>query len=65
MFDGVDMHLDGEMQKKIRDMLWRKREAFCSDDGEIGEAKDLRMKINTTDEIPIQKNYYKIPKPLI
>ena len=58
-------HLDAEMQKKIRDMLWRKREAFCSDDGEIGEAKDLRMKINTTDEIPIQKNYYKIPKPLI
>ena len=33
-------HLDAEMQKKIRDMLWRKREAFCSDDGEIGEAKD-------------------------
>ena len=58
-------HLDPDMQVKVREMLWRKRKAFCSDDGEIGEAKDLSLKINTTDEVPVQKNYYKIPKPMI
>ena len=58
-------HLDEAMQQKVRDMLWSKKEAFSSDNGEIGEAKDLIMKINTTDEVPVQKNYYRIPKPLI
>ena len=58
-------NLEQDMQVKVRDMLWRKRKAFCSDDGEIGEAKDLCMKINTVDETPVQKNYYKIPKPMI
>ena len=58
-------HLDEAMQQKVRDMLWSKKEAFSSDSGEIGEAKDLVMKINTTDEVPVQKNYYRIPKPLI
>ena len=58
-------HLDKDTQVKIREMLWRKKAAFVSDDGEIGEAKDLNMKINTIDDIPVQKNYYKIPKPLI
>ena len=48
-------HLDENIQKEVRDMLWRKRDAFCSDDGEIGEAKDLNMNIKTTDEVPIQK----------
>ena len=58
-------HLDKEVQEKVRNMLWRKKAAFVSDNGEIGEAKDLNMKINTIDDIPVQKNYYKIPKPLI
>ena len=58
-------HLEKGMQGKVRDMLWRKRHAFVSDAGEIGEAIDLNMKIQTTDEVPVQKNYYKIPKPLI
>ena len=46
-------------------MLWRTKAAFVSDGGEIGKAKDLNMKIDTTDDIPVQKNYYKIPKQLI
>ena len=58
-------HLSEDVQKKVREMLWRKRHAFVADDGEIGEASELQMKILTTDEIPVQKNYYKIPKPLI
>ena len=58
-------HLEKDVQVKAKEMLWRKRKAFVSDDGEIGEATGLSMKINTTDEVPVQKNYYKIPKPLI
>ena len=58
-------HLSEDVRKKVREMLWRKRQAFVADNGEIGEANELQMKIQTTDDIPVQKNYYKIPKPLI
>ena len=58
-------HLEPEFQVKIREMLWRKRKAFCSDAGEIGNASDLSLDIKTTDDVPVQKNYYKIPKPMI
>ncbi len=57
--------LDRETQWRVRDMLWSRRQAFCSDDWEIGEAEDLQMKINTTDEVPVQKHYYKIRIPMI
>ena len=44
--------------------MWSRRKAFCSDESEIGDT-DLKMKINTVDEDPVQRNYKKAPKQLL
>ena len=48
----------------VKQMLWEERRAFAFNDDEIGNAPDLVLELNTTDEIPVQKSYNRIPKPL-
>ena len=45
-------------------MLWHERAAFSKFPDDIGEVKDLQLQIETTDEIPVQKRYNAIPRPL-
>ena len=63
--DKMEMSGLTEAQKvQAREMLIEMKEVFSIDD-EIGQAKDLEMEIKTTDEVPVQKSYNSIPRPLI
>ena len=62
----VDMSgLTIEQQNAARQMLWGERESFASDKEDIGCAPDLKLDITTTDEVPVQRSYNNIPRPLI
>ena len=50
-------------QAEVREMLWEERKAFAVGE-EIGCAPDLVMSLDTTDEVPVQKNYNSIPRHL-
>ena len=39
-------------------------DSFSKDDHDVGQAEELQMKINLTDNIPLQKSHSAIPKPL-
>ncbi|KAK5865215.1 hypothetical protein PBY51_016398 [Eleginops maclovinus] len=45
-------------------MLLEESGAFARDDGDIGDIPSLQMTINLKDDIPVQKSYASIPKPL-
>ena len=46
-------------------MLWDERGAFAETEDVIGSAEDLQMDISTVDEVPVQKRYNSIPRPLL
>ena len=46
-------------------MLWDERGAFAESDEVIVSAEDLQMDLTTTDEVPVQKRYNSIPRPLL
>ena len=48
----------------MRTMLWQERAAFSQFPDDIGSVPDLQLHIETTDEIPVQKRYNAIPRPL-
>ena len=54
-----------EQKNEARKMLWEEREAFALDPNEVGAAGDLELKINTTDEIPVQHRYNNIPRNML
>ena len=60
----LDSRLSEAERKQFKEMLWRRREAFCCDDDDVGESEDLVLKI-ITDDKPVQKNYIPIRKPMI
>lgn len=45
-------------------MLREETGAIAQDDGDIGDIPSLQMTINLKDDIPVQKSYASIPKPL-
>lgn len=45
-------------------MLREEAESFSKDDDDVGCAEGLQLKINLSDNRPVQKNYTSIPKPL-
>ena len=45
-------------------MLWGAREGFAKDDEDIGDAKDFVMDVKTEDNVPVEKSYNSIPRPL-
>ncbi|XP_068738778.1 uncharacterized protein [Montipora capricornis] len=45
-------------------MLREEAESFSKDDDDLGCAEGLQLKINLSDNNPVQKNYKSIPKPL-
>ena len=59
-----DSHLSDEQQMKVEQMLHEESAAFAKDDGDIGCIPSLQMSINLKDNIPVQRTYSAVPKPL-
>lgn len=57
-------HLTEEQQVKVREMLYEESSAFARDDGDIGCIPSLQMSITLKDDIPVQRSYAAVPKPL-
>ena len=57
-------HLTVSQRKQVKEMLIRNAEVFSTDSNDIGEIKDLQMKINLKDDEPVKASYTSIPKPL-
>lgn len=57
-------HLTEEQQKEVKQMLCEESRAFARDDGDIGCIPSLQMTINLRDNIPVQRSYASVPKPL-
>ncbi|KAL6462572.1 hypothetical protein MHYP_G00289940 [Metynnis hypsauchen] len=61
----VDLsHLGAEEQVVVRQMLYEESDVFSRDDRDIGCVPSLKLKIHLKDDIPVQKSYNAIPKPL-
>lgn len=57
-------HLSEEQQETVKNMLYEESAAFAKDVNDIGCIPSLQMSINLQDNIPVQKAYSSIPKPL-
>lgn len=57
-------HLTEEQQRKVREMLYEESNAFARDDSDIGCIPSLQMSITLKDDIPVQRSYAAVPKPL-
>ena len=52
-------------KNEVRKLLYKHRDVFAINDSDTGgNTEDLVMNIDTTDEVPVQKNYTNIPRPL-
>lgn len=61
----VDLHhLDNEQQAIAKKMLYEESNTFARDDSDIGCIPSLQMNITLKDDIPVQRSYTSIPKPL-
>ena len=45
-------------------LLCEEQNSFSKNDDDIGIVPDLQLNINLTDNIPVQKNYVAVPRPL-
>ncbi len=57
-------HLDETQREKVNKMLCEEAGAFARDSNDIGCLPSLQMSITLTDEIPVQRVYSAVPKPL-
>ncbi len=57
-------HLEEEQQKLVKEMLYEESNVFVRGEDDIGCIPSLQMTINLTDDIPVQRAYASIPKPL-
>ncbi len=57
-------HLDETQREKVNKMLCEEAGAFAHDSNDIGCLPSLQMSITLTDEIPVQRVYSAVPKPL-
>ena len=56
--------LTEEQQVIVCKMLYEERDSFSKSDEEIGCITSVEMKINLSDETPVQQNYNSVPRPL-
>ncbi|KAL2097877.1 hypothetical protein ACEWY4_007084 [Coilia grayii] len=62
----VDLsHLPWAQQEIVRQMLYEESDVFAEEDGDIGCIPKLKLKINLSDNHPVQRSYNSIPKPLL
>ena len=61
------INLDGLTESQKRSalkLLCEEQNSFSRNDDDIGIVPDLKLNINLTDNIPVQKNYVAVPRPL-
>ena len=56
--------LNQAQKEKAKSMLWHERDAFGRHPNDIGSVKELELELHTTDEVPVQRRYNSIPRPL-
>ena len=56
--------LSSEQKEMIQKMLREESGTFMRDADDIGFIDNLNLKIHLKDDIPVQKSYYSVPKPL-
>lgn len=62
----VDLsHLPSVEKEIVRQMLYEESDVFTEEDGDIGCIPNLKLKINLSDNHPVQRSYNSIPKPLL
>ena len=62
-----DLDLSGltkQQQMRVRQMLEEEKGTFSTSDDDIGCVEELELKLNMRDQIPVQKTYNSIPRPL-
>lgn len=57
-------HLEKQQQETVEKMLYEESAAFAKDANDIGCIPSLEMSLNLKDDIPVQKAYSSVPKPL-
>ncbi|RXN32232.1 sodium potassium calcium exchanger 4-like protein [Labeo rohita] len=57
-------HLNKEQQEQVKELLYEESAAFARDDDDIGCIPSLQMAITLKDDIPVQRTYASVPKPL-
>ena len=53
-----------DQQEVVLDMLKKESNVFSANEYDVGNIPDLQLEINLTDNIPVQKSYINVPKPL-
>ena len=56
--------LSEDQKDTVRKMLREECATFMRDEDDIGCIDNLNLKIHLKDDIPVQKSYYSVPKPL-
>ncbi len=56
--------LTQEQKQQALKLLCDEQESFAKNDNDIGDIPDLNLDLNLTDNIPVQKNYVAVPRPL-
>ena len=51
-------------QQVVLDMLQKESSVFSANEHEVGNIPDLQLEIKLTDNVPVQKSYVNVPKPL-
>ncbi|KAL0199247.1 hypothetical protein M9458_007787, partial [Cirrhinus mrigala] len=62
----VDLsHLKSSDQTVVKQLLYEESAVFARNENDIGNIPSLQMTLNLKDDIPVQKAYTSIPKPLL
>ena len=56
-----DMHCTPEQQAKLDELLARYKDMFVTDDDELGYTETVKHKIFTTEDIPVNQHFRRIP----
>eukprot|EP00794_Sanderia_malayensis_P021316 gene21316-23391_t len=56
--------LNNDQKQLILNLLCEEQDVFSRNEDDIGSVPDLNMDIQLTDNIPVQKNYVAVPRPL-
>ena len=59
-----DLGITKQQQMRVRQMLEEEKGTFSKSDDDIGCVEELELKLNMRDQIPVQKTYNSIPRPL-
>ena len=57
-------HLTKDQQEAVRKVLREECAVFAKDENDKGNATDLKLKINLSNDTPVKKSYRSIPPPL-